>query len=112
MSITGSIATFSSGLPTNIGVGDVLKYDGSNVAFIHYRYSPTRYLVRMADGSAPADAGSTTTWNMYRAYTSLANAEAQTENATIAVNFDTSKDLTAAGGSQMHWALYADAASW
>jgi len=128
LAVVSSIATFSSALPLNIGVGDALELDTDNsgtidasdeILFIHERFSNTQYYVRKADGSAATDTSSATEeqWNIFRAYTALANAEAGTENTGIdadLVNFDTfsgGKDISTAGSSeQWNIALYADAA--
>ena len=108
LTITGSTATFVSDLPTNIGVGDVIQYDsdGNNsidaIAFIHGRTSATEYTVKTAAGAAPTAVTGDNNWGIYRAYTSLFNAErGWDENTSIDVsvrNFDTwsnGKDLTA-----------------
>ncbi|MCK4985261.1 MAG: hypothetical protein KAS40_07070, partial [Desulfobacterales bacterium] len=83
--ISGSTATFSGDMPTNVGVGDVLAYNnGSNqIAFIHGRSSATVFTVKDKDGGTPSAAG--TSVGVYRAYTytSLSNWESQTENSTI-----------------------------
>jgi hypothetical protein len=122
MTIAGSTATFTTALPDNIGVGDVLQYDSNNngsigsgdaPAFISGRTSSTVYTVKTAAGGIPTARAADTTWSIFRAYTSLFNAEAGTENTAIDSNlrnFDTwsgGKDL-AASGEQWNITLYAN----
>jgi Purple acid Phosphatase, N-terminal domain/Fibronectin type III domain len=85
--ISGSTVTFSDSMPSNMGVGDVLKY-GGNLAFVHGRTSDTVYTVKTSSGGTPTAASSGTSVNVYRAYTSLSLAEAGTENTSIGVDFD------------------------
>lgn len=100
LTIANSIATFASGLPNNVGLGDALQYDAANagtatadaIVFIHERISSTQYYVRTVAGAAAADTVGDQDWALYRAYTSLSNAEAGTENTGILAalrNFDT-----------------------
>ena len=90
------LATFASALADNIGVGDVIVYNtnssATSTAFISGRSSNTVYTLQTASGTAPTVITNDTTWSIYRAYTTLANAETGTENTGIpsAVrNFDT-----------------------
>ncbi len=99
LSIAGTTATFAAGLPGNTGVGDVIQYDSDDdgsvdaVAFIHERTSATVYTVASASGAAPAPTSATDNdWSLFRAYTSLFDAERGTENSGIDAglrNFDT-----------------------
>jgi Calx-beta domain/Fibronectin type III domain len=95
MTISGTTATFASGLPNNVGVGDAIVYASSGqIAFISGRTSSTQYAVRSATGTNPTAASGDTTWSIYRAYTSLAAAIAGSgqENSAIPAglqNFDT-----------------------
>ena len=65
LTISGSTATFGSGLPTNIGVGDVIQYDSDGnssidaLAFIHGKnISDTVYTVKHCQrGALPRLAG-------------------------------------------------------
>ena len=109
--IVGTTATFSASMPNEIGVGDVLQYGSTNLAFISGRTSDQVYTVQSSTGGTPVATGAGTAVRVFRAYTSLYNWEAQDENDTIAdavENFDTSKDLTAGGGTIMQVAAYAD----
>lgn len=119
--ITSSVATFASALVDNIGVGDAIEYDSDNdsivdaVMFIHARVDSQNYTVKNADGSDVADmAVADQEWNVFRSYTSLANAENGLENTALndaIENFDTwsgGKDLTL-NNQQWNIALYADA---
>jgi hypothetical protein len=89
LSISGSTATFSTALANNIGVGDVIQYDSDGndtidaIAFIHGRASSTIYTVKDKNGNAPTAVTSDYNWAIYRAYTSLANWQSQTENPNI-----------------------------
>ncbi len=104
LTISGSTATFVSNLPANIGVGDVIQYDSDGnssidaIAFIHGRTSAKVYTVYKADGlTNPTAVAGDNDWSIFRAYTSLANAESGIENTSInssVANFD---DWTAGG---------------
>ncbi|MEF3691502.1 MAG: hypothetical protein V3574_00410, partial [Candidatus Moraniibacteriota bacterium] len=85
-------ANFSAALPDNIGVGDAVIIDTNNdeaitsadtLLFISKRNSPTSYQLQTNDGSVPGDIPSNDTYQIYRAYTSLFNAEAGTINSTL-----------------------------
>ena len=108
--IVGTTATFSGDMPNTIGVGDVLEYGATNLAFISGRTSATVYTVQSATGGTPAATGVATPVSLFRAYTSLFNWEAQTENTSIASsvrNFDTSTALDT-NNTIMQVAAYAD----
>ena len=115
VTISGTTATFTGSMPANIGVGDVLEYQdgGSNwqVAFIEGRTSDTIYTVSDATGATPVATAGSVAVNVYRAYTSLFNWEAQDENDAIidplVEDFDTSTDLVSAN-TVMLVAAYAD----
>ncbi|NIO61946.1 MAG: hypothetical protein GTO35_04930, partial [Gammaproteobacteria bacterium] len=68
---------------------DVIQYDSDDngsidaLAFIHGRTSSTEYTVKDKNGNAPTAVTSDYDWAIYRAYTSLANWESQTENPNI-----------------------------
>ncbi len=115
--LTGSVATFASALPDDVGVGDAVEYDSNEdaqvdqLAFIHRRISSTQFLVGSEASTPPADAAATQTWAIHRAYTSLGAAIAGTPNAAVALPFDGwtgGADLVA---RQKVWnvACYADA---
>ena len=117
LTISGSTATFAVALPNNVGVGDAIPYDSDgngsidSIAFIHGRTSSQSYTVKNAQGAAPTAVAGDNDWRLFRAYTTLANWQSQSENALIDIavrNFDTLKDLVAAGAS-MFVACYADA---
>lgn len=96
--ITGdTIATFSSPAPDSIGRGVAIEYDSTGsssikaICFIKYRISSTQFGVQRFNGSNPAPASATTTWNMFHAYTTVANWQVGTENTGINAtvrNFD------------------------
>lgn len=114
-------AIFDTALANNIGVGDVIQYDSNSdttidaVLFIAGRVSSTQYFVQTSNGGYVSLSGYTTQyWNIYRAYTSLANAIAGSENTGITASvrdFDTftSGNDIAAQNLQWNIALYADA---
>jgi hypothetical protein len=116
LTISGSTATFDSGLPNNIGVGDAIQYDSDNngsidaLAIIHGRTSSTVYTVKNKDGvndPTPTQAMDND-WAIYRAYTSLANWESQTQNSSITLdNINPSMDLVTAN-TQLNVACYGD----
>ncbi len=121
ITISGSTATFATGLPNNVGVGDVIQYNATSstgvvnsLAFIHGRSSATSYTVKDVGGHIASSTSANTGWSIFRAYTSLSLAEAGTENTGIAdglENFDTwtlGKNL-ASSTEQWNIAAYADA---
>jgi len=89
MTIDNNIATFSSGLAANVGVGDVIVYNGysttakNSVAFISGRSSNTVYSVQDVAGRTASSTYATTNWQVFRAATSLSDAESGTENTGI-----------------------------
>ena len=90
LSISGSTATFGSGLSASIGVGDVIEYDSDGnssidaLAFIHSRTDSQTYTVKDKDGGTPTAVTGDNDWAIYRAYTSLNNCvNSQTENPNI-----------------------------
>lgn len=115
----GMIGTFATAPGTTIGVGDAIQYDSDgngsvdSIAFVTARISSTQYVLQKADGTNPTAVTNDQDWGIYRAYTSLSNAEAGTENTGIAaavVNFDTwsgGKDIIASG-EQWNIACYAN----
>jgi hypothetical protein len=118
LTISGSTAIFDSGLANNIGVGDVIQYDSDDngsidaLAFIHGRTSSTVYTVKNKAGAAPtATQAKDNNWEIYRAYTTLANWESQNENASITEptenDVNPSLDLVTAD-TQLNVACYAD----
>lgn len=100
LAISGSTAVFDVPLADTIGVGDAIQYDADqngsvdSLAFIHERLSSTRYVIKKASGYTPTAITGTiadTDWSIFRAYTTLALAEAGTENTGISdtvENFD------------------------
>lgn len=73
--ITGdTIATFSSDAPDSIGRGVAIEYDSTGsssvkaICFIKYRISKRQFGVQRFNGSNPAPASATTTWNVFHAY--------------------------------------------
>ncbi len=99
LNVTGSIATFATGLSASIGVGDALEYDYSNsgsinkIVFISRRISSTQYYVHTAAAATPtATTADDNDWRILRAYTSLYDAERGSENSGLTAgvaNFDT-----------------------
>ncbi|PLX21291.1 hypothetical protein C0584_03130, partial [Candidatus Parcubacteria bacterium] len=122
MTLTATSATFASGLPNKVGVGDVIQYDTDNtggvdsLAFIQSRASSTEYAIRDKNGENITVAStSITSWEIYRAYTSLSNAEAGTENTGLDNSLE-AFELYAGGrdiktnNEQWNIVAYADAA--
>lgn len=117
LAINSGSVTFTSGVANNIGVGDAIQYDRSgdgtvdSIMFIHARTNATIFTVRTANGSIPADLVSDDDWDIFRAYSSLANANHPSENTGLhssVQNFNDSRDLVA-NNYQMMYPLYADA---
>ncbi|MBT4761837.1 MAG: hypothetical protein HOO06_09095 [Bdellovibrionaceae bacterium] len=123
MTISGSTATFQFGLPNNIGVGDAIQYDSAgagagavnNIVFIHERHSDNFYTVKKADGSVPVVTTNDEDWDIFRAYSSLADSiRFGNENMGIAGalrDFDVGgKDITHVTGDDelWHFAIYSD----
>jgi pimeloyl-ACP methyl ester carboxylesterase len=122
MRLSDNQASFAYPLPVNIGVGDVIQYDSDNdgaidaIAFIHSRISASQYIVRTADAGTPAPVYNNSRWSIYRAYTSLRNAEAGLENEGIDANVRNFDDWDIYGGKDLvsseefyNFACYADA---
>jgi hypothetical protein len=103
LTISVFTATFNSSPGTNIGVGDVIQYDSSgngtvdSLAFIHGRTDEITYTVKNASGSAPNAVTGDNDWSIFRAYTSLANAENGIENTGIAESLRNFDDWTEGG---------------
>ena len=119
LTISGSTATFGSGLSASIGVGDVIEYDSDGnssidaLAFVHGRTDSQTYTVKNKAGETPTAVTADNDWAIYRAYTSLSNWESQIENVNITEpaedDVNPSTDLTAANTILMV-ACYADGA--
>jgi len=120
LTVTSGVAQFSGTLPDRIGVGDVLLYDLDGggalaaLAVIHGRISASEYRVADAGGGRPQGTlAASQAWRIFRAYTSLLDAEAGDENAGIDQelrNFDTwwdGRELVA-NNEQWNIALYGD----
>lgn len=105
MTISGTTATFGDDIDNDIGVGDVIQYDSSDdgsidsIAFIYARNSSTSYTVKNAEGLTPtATSVADSDWEIFRAYTSLANAESGNENDGIDDSLENFDDWTTGGG--------------
>jgi len=115
MEISGNHVVFNGAMPDKVGVGDVLQYDITGtkyLAFIHERLTSTVYRVQDKDGGDPQVATAGQAVSVFRAYISLFNWEAMTENTNIDAavrDFDTSANL-AVNNKQMKVACYADGA--
>ncbi|MBU4334911.1 MAG: hypothetical protein KKD07_10760, partial [Candidatus Omnitrophica bacterium] len=121
ITISGGVATFSAAVANNVGVGDVILYDSSNnnalsnadsIAFIKSRTDSTHYVLQTENGATPADLPANDTWEIYRAYTSLSNAEAGTVNSTLdalSISYTGGNRDLVANYEQWNIACYADA---
>jgi|GEM_PF-1541683 len=125
LSISTSTANFSSSLGSDIGVGDVLFYDGTSdgnyesVAFIKERFSNVSFSLQQEYGGDVSDFSSSTAWVLYRAYTSANDAITADHNSAILADsritsaFDNwptgKKDISARTGLDISFniALYA-----
>src|SRR6185437_6502322 len=122
LTIANGLATFGSALPNIVGVGDALQYASTgstinSIVFIHQRLSKTQYEVRTATGAAPTACTAEQTWNVYRAYTSVASSitGSGAENSGIAVavrtfdnGFNGNNNLVSSN-TQWNIAVYGDA---
>lgn len=119
--ITGdTIATFSSAAPDSIGRGVAIEYDSTGsssvkaICFIKYRISATQFGVQRFNGSNPAPASGTTTWNVFHAYTTWEKLHNGDENDGInntVENFDKHTDGVNIDARSEYWhvAMYAGA---
>jgi hypothetical protein len=122
MTIASSTATFATALAVNIGVGDAIQYDddgdsdidaSDSIVFISGRTDSTHFTVKTASGAIPTAVSADTDWSLFRAYTSLYNAETGTENLAIDAdlrNFDSwsgGRDI-ASNSEQWNIACYAN----
>jgi len=120
LTISGFDATFSAGMPMNVGVGDAIQYDSDNngsvdsIVFIHKRVSSTQYEIRTANGtSTPNAVTADKDWRIYRAYSTLSGPFYASENTGIASNvrnFDTWSNGVDLVTNNYQWniAMYAD----
>lgn len=118
LKIRNSVALFDKSIPLNVGVGDAIEYDSDNngsldkLAFIVSRLGMNHYVVQDEAGAAVSSLSiADQDWKIYRAYTSLANAESGTVNSSIGTSFDSwsgGKNLVTSG-ENWNIALYADA---
>ena len=119
LTISGSTATFGNAPGDTIGVGDAIQYDDDNdgdidsndsIVFIHERLTSTTYTVKTSTGGVPTAVTNDQDWSIFRAYTSLANAESGTENTGIDSDlrsFDAGNRDIAANSEQWNFACYA-----
>lgn len=117
-----TLASFENPIPDNIGVGDAIQYtSGSSVgvnsiAFIQLRIDSQNFIVKNNLGENAIETSTDSSWDIYRAYTSIWSAENATENTAISddvENFDTwssGRDLIT-NNEQWNMALYADSTS-
>jgi hypothetical protein len=77
--ITGTTAQFDADLPDNIGVGDVLEYQGVSryVAFISGRIDANTFTVQDRTGGTPTATGGSVEVRIYRAHLELNDWEEQ-----------------------------------
>jgi hypothetical protein len=118
VAVSSGTATFSAALPDNIGVGDAVLVDTGGTAnaidssdtilFIHSRTSSTSYTLRTHTGSVPGDIAINDTYSIYRAYTSLANAEAGTKNTSIPITFNGGNRDLVTNNEEWNIACYAN----
>ena len=116
LSISSGVVTFASGIADNIGIGDIIQYDRSgdgtvdSFMFIHFRSNSTSFTVREQDGSTPADLATDDDWDIFRAYSSIANASNLVENSGIFAVISDFNDKTNLRNEnfEMNYTLYAD----
>lgn len=101
LTISGSVATFSSALTgKRIVLGDAITYDSNGsstnsvnqIAFITAIISESQFKVKTASGGTPVATSGDLDWKIDRAYSDIYNAESGAENVAISAglrNFDT-----------------------
>jgi flagellar hook capping protein FlgD len=95
--VVGGTASFVLDLPDQIGIGDVIAYDSDgnmtrdSLAMITGRTTADIFSVRSMDGTTnpSGTAVPDVYFRIYRAYTSLYNAERGSANSSVPVPFDT-----------------------
>jgi hypothetical protein len=115
---TAGAATFEVAVDDIVGVGDALVFDddadndldaSDTLLFIHSRTDSTHFSVRTENGGWPtAPTTDNDKWAIYRAYTSLSNAEAGTKNTAIPISFTGGNRDLAANNEQWNIACYAN----
>ena len=86
LTISGTTLTLENAAPDNVGVGDAIQYDSDGnssidaIAFISSRSSSTSFTVQARDGANPVAVTNDQDWQIFRAYTTLDNAEGGAEN--------------------------------
>ncbi|KKP67658.1 MAG: PKD domain containing protein [Candidatus Moranbacteria bacterium GW2011_GWE1_35_17] len=119
VTLTSGVATFSNALADNIGVGDAILIDTGGTAdaidtsdtllFVHGRTDSTHYTLRTHTGAIPTDITVNNTYQIFRAYTSLSNAEAGTKNTSIPITFNGGNRDLVVNNEQWNIACYGDA---
>ncbi len=120
VTIDGIAATFAAALPDDVGVGDALQYDADDdgvadaLAFIRHRHDASHFIVKTATDGRPVASATNVRWQLFRAYTSFADADGGIGNlgldATVR-NFDDRSLPTDLVAAETKWsfACYADA---
>ena len=117
VSVSSSVATFSTALPDNVGVGDAVLIDtnldnsitsADTILFISGRTDSTHYTLQTNTGTVPSDISSNDTYQIFRAYTSLANAESGTKNTSIPMSFNGGNRDVVTNNEQWNIACYAN----
>lgn len=116
LAIASGSLTFSSPVPNSIGVGDAIQLSASvgnptHIVFISGRTSSTAFTVQNADGSVPftSSISGVENWQIFRAYTSMFNAEAGTENTGINAtvrSFDSGNRNLVTNNERWNFAVY------
>jgi uncharacterized membrane protein YgcG len=107
ISIASGTATFSEPQASNVGIGDKITYNGSTVAYISGRNSPTSYSLKTTVGTTPPDVVGATVDSVTRAFNSLTAANAGSADANHLNLPGPPYDLVAAD-FQLHWPCYND----
>lgn len=112
LTISSTTATFGSAVPDTVGPGDAIQYDSDAngsidaICFIVSRASSTSYTVQSASGGTPTACTNDQDWSIFRAYTSLSNVEARSENTGINAtvrDFDTGTTYDLDTNNQALW---------
>ena len=106
VSISSGVATFSVAQTGNIGVGDRITYNTSNIAYISGKTDTSTWTVVTATGGVPANVTDATVNAINHVFTTISGAEA---GATGSDYLNTSNLLT--GNYQLNIPCYYDSAA-
>ncbi|HBI33903.1 MAG TPA: hypothetical protein DEA43_03600 [Candidatus Moranbacteria bacterium] len=106
VTISSGVATFSAAQTGNIGVGDRVTYNTTDIAYIAAKTSTSVWTLVTKTGAVPADITTSTVVSIKREYTSLSAAV----TGAIDANHLNTTDLVA-GNYQLNFPCYYDSAA-